>query len=83
MTCSGGRNTGSLNVVRTAADFHEIAVLNGIPNALNVWPIRPNYDSPYVVHILVRAGLSRTDSNVQYTFTLDGVDFARILVIPI
>ncbi|KAJ3557088.1 hypothetical protein NM688_g1656 [Phlebia brevispora] len=53
VTCSGGSSTGSINVVRTGADFQELAVLNGIPNATNVWPIRPHYDSPTHTHVLV------------------------------
>jgi DNA damage-binding protein 1 len=44
VTCSGGSNSGSLNVVRTGADFQELAVLQEIPDVTNIWPIRVRYE---------------------------------------
>ncbi|EKM59045.1 uncharacterized protein PHACADRAFT_181065 [Phanerochaete carnosa HHB-10118-sp] len=52
ITCSGGANTGSLNVVRTGADFQELAVLNEIPNVTNIWPIRTSFDGPADTYVL-------------------------------
>ena len=43
VTCSGGSNTGSLNIVRPGADFQELAMLGDLPNITNIWPIRAHY----------------------------------------
>lgn len=53
VTCSGGGNSGSLNIIRTGADFNEIAVLNGILDAQKVFPIRPRYHASTDSHLLV------------------------------
>lgn len=43
-TCSGGRNTGSINVIRKGGDFQDLAVVDGISNVTNIWPIRGLFD---------------------------------------
>ena len=48
VTCSGGSNSGSLNVVRTGADFQELAILREIPDISNIWPIRRRYEDSSV-----------------------------------
>ncbi|THG98601.1 hypothetical protein EW026_g3605 [Hermanssonia centrifuga] len=53
VTCSGGANTGSLNIVRTGADFQELAVLRDIHSVMNIWPIRSSFESSTDSHILV------------------------------
>ncbi|THV04459.1 hypothetical protein K435DRAFT_649225 [Dendrothele bispora CBS 962.96] len=40
VTCSGGGNTGSINVVRIGVDFEELASMTGLPNVVGVWPLR-------------------------------------------
>lgn len=44
VTCSGGRNTGSVNVVRNGADFQELAFVHGLTNIANVWAVRAQFD---------------------------------------
>ncbi|KAH7885105.1 CPSF A subunit region-domain-containing protein [Phlebopus sp. FC_14] len=53
VTCSGGRNTGSLNVVRSGADFRETAFVQGIPAAHRIWPLRERYRDREHTHIVV------------------------------
>lgn len=52
ITCSGGANTGSLNVVRTGADFQELAVLHELPNVTNIWPIRTSFEASSDAYVL-------------------------------
>lgn len=40
MTCSGGRNSGSLNIVRHGADFEELAYVPGLSNNTSVWAVK-------------------------------------------
>lgn len=44
MTCSGGGNAGSVNVVRIGADFEEMASLPGLENIIDLWPIKLSYE---------------------------------------
>ncbi|KAJ8080825.1 hypothetical protein PM082_017660 [Marasmius tenuissimus] len=53
ITCSGGGNTGSVNVVRMGADFDELASITGLENVTNVWPIRKSYLSSTHSHVIV------------------------------
>ena len=46
VTCSGGRNTGSLKVVRRGADFKEAAVVQGVTNVSGVWTLSKRYNDP-------------------------------------
>lgn len=48
VTCSGGANTGSLNVIRNGADFQELASIPGLSNITNVWSVRNMFDDAYV-----------------------------------
>lgn len=43
-TCSGGRSSGSLNVIRNGADFEELGYLDGLSDVTNIWSIREAYD---------------------------------------
>ncbi|KAJ3856320.1 CPSF A subunit region-domain-containing protein [Lentinula lateritia] len=47
VTCSGGGNAGSVNVVRTGADFEEMASLHGLENIIDLWPIKLSYETPF------------------------------------
>ncbi|KAF9219239.1 hypothetical protein BS17DRAFT_431256 [Gyrodon lividus] len=53
VTCSGGRNTGSLKVVRSGADFREAFIIRGISNIKRIWPLREKYWSQGDTHIVV------------------------------
>ncbi|OBZ68977.1 DNA damage-binding protein 1 [Grifola frondosa] len=68
VTCSGGRNTGALKIIRTGADFQELAVVNGIPGVTNMWPVRSRYKDSVDTH-LVTSTLYET-----YVFSFDAAD---------
>ncbi|KAL4251847.1 DNA damage-binding protein 1 [Abortiporus biennis] len=53
ITCSGGNNTGSLNIVRTGADFNQLALIKGLTDVVGMWPIRASYSSKIDTHLLV------------------------------
>ncbi|KAF9463019.1 CPSF A subunit region-domain-containing protein [Collybia nuda] len=53
VTCSGGANTGSLNVVRNGADFQELASIPGLTNITNVWSVREKFENSADTGILV------------------------------
>ncbi|KIK96855.1 hypothetical protein PAXRUDRAFT_10541 [Paxillus rubicundulus Ve08.2h10] len=53
VTCSGGRNTGSLKVVRSGADFREASVAHGIASVNRIWPLREKYSDRENTHIVV------------------------------
>ncbi|KAF5391270.1 hypothetical protein D9757_001966 [Collybiopsis confluens] len=46
VTCSGGGNSGSLNILRLGADFEELASMPGLPNITNLWPFKYSHNSP-------------------------------------
>lgn len=48
MTCSGGKNAGSMNIVRNGADFQEIVNMPGIQHVLKVWGVKSKLDDEYV-----------------------------------
>ncbi|KAF5360619.1 hypothetical protein D9756_004828 [Leucocoprinus leucothites] len=69
VTCSGGKNSGSLNIVRNGADFQEIVNIPGVQHALKVWGVRSRledstdaflllsfYDSSRLVKITDKGG---------------------------
>ncbi|KAI0917003.1 hypothetical protein AcV5_007593 [Taiwanofungus camphoratus] len=68
VTCSGGRNTGALKVVRTGADFQELAVVEGISNVTSVWPVRSRFEDSVDTH-LVASTLYET-----YVFCFSGTE---------
>ncbi|OSX59780.1 hypothetical protein POSPLADRAFT_1048255 [Postia placenta MAD-698-R-SB12] len=68
ITCSGGRNTGSLKVVRTGADFQERAVVQGVPHVVDMWPLRTRFEDTTDTH-LVTSTLTET-----CVWRIDGVD---------
>ncbi|TFK70374.1 hypothetical protein BDN72DRAFT_542903 [Pluteus cervinus] len=52
VTCSGGRNTGSLNVIRNGADFKELAVIPGLSDVVNIWTLRKYHDDKEDRHLV-------------------------------
>ncbi|KAI0084181.1 CPSF A subunit region-domain-containing protein [Irpex rosettiformis] len=53
VTCSGGANTGALNVIRTGADFQELAVLKEFPNVARIFSIRNSFEEQSDTHIIL------------------------------
>ncbi|KII87876.1 hypothetical protein PLICRDRAFT_42399 [Plicaturopsis crispa FD-325 SS-3] len=53
VTCSGGRNTGTLNGIKNAADFVEEAIVKDVEDITRIWPIRASYQSTVDTHVLV------------------------------
>ncbi|KAI5118862.1 hypothetical protein M0805_005306 [Coniferiporia weirii] len=58
VTCSGGRNAGSLRVIRNGANFTEDARICGIPNVIGMWPLKVQYDDEYHCFILITTPIS-------------------------
>ncbi|KAI0051144.1 hypothetical protein FA95DRAFT_1535299 [Auriscalpium vulgare] len=56
VTVSGGRNTGSLRVIRNGADFLEEAFIAGLESCTNMYPLRRRYGEECDSHILVTKG---------------------------
>ncbi|KZT28894.1 hypothetical protein NEOLEDRAFT_1239376 [Neolentinus lepideus HHB14362 ss-1] len=71
VTCSGGRNTGSLKVIRNGADFNEVAALRGLGNVTGVWPLRSRFADSLHSHILVTTPIGthilRVDDSETFT----------------
>ncbi|TFK91964.1 hypothetical protein K466DRAFT_514387 [Polyporus arcularius HHB13444] len=53
ITCSGGRNTGSLKVIRSEADFQETAKLQGLSGVTDIWPVKSHSGDPMHSHLVV------------------------------
>ncbi|KAJ7164666.1 CPSF A subunit region-domain-containing protein [Mycena crocata] len=53
VTCSGGQNTGSINVVRKGADFQQLATVAGMAHTVGVFALRKMYNNTYDSHLLV------------------------------
>ncbi|KAI0826862.1 CPSF A subunit region-domain-containing protein [Trametes gibbosa] len=53
ITASGARNTGSLRIIRTEADFQEQARLDGLAGVTDMWPVRPRFDDAVHTHLVV------------------------------
>ncbi|CCM01903.1 uncharacterized protein FIBRA_03974 [Fibroporia radiculosa] len=66
IACSGGRNSGALKIIRTGADFQEQAVIRGIENVTDIWPIRSHYEDIIDSHLIA------TTLHETLVFSLDG-----------
>ncbi|KAG1776175.1 CPSF A subunit region-domain-containing protein [Suillus placidus] len=53
VTCSGGRSTGSIKVIRSGADFSEKATVQGLRNVTHIWPLKEMYCAPDYAHVVV------------------------------
>ncbi|KAG7445774.1 uncharacterized protein BT62DRAFT_969553 [Guyanagaster necrorhizus] len=53
VTCSGGQNTGSVNIVRTGLDFQELASIVGLTNVVKIWSVRDEYKETLHTGIVV------------------------------
>ncbi|KAF4605198.1 hypothetical protein EYR40_003981 [Pleurotus pulmonarius] len=58
VTCSGGKATGSLNVVRNGADFRELAAVTGLEYLVGVWPIKQQFQDNAVSHLVTSTSTS-------------------------
>ncbi|KAF9496184.1 hypothetical protein BDN71DRAFT_1415949 [Pleurotus eryngii] len=58
VTCSGGKATGSLNVVRNGADFRELAAVTGLEYLVGVWPIKQQFENNAVSHLVTSTSTS-------------------------
>ncbi|TCD64528.1 hypothetical protein EIP91_003995 [Steccherinum ochraceum] len=73
VTCSGGANSGSLNVIRSGAEVNELAIVEGLSCVSSVFPIRTRYESSTHSHLLI------STSYESHVFRLDGQDaFTRL-----
>ncbi|KAJ3896557.1 CPSF A subunit region-domain-containing protein [Lentinula edodes] len=52
VTCSGGGNAGSVNVVRIGADFEEMASVPGLENIIDLWPIKLSYGTAFHTYFI-------------------------------
>ncbi|KZT73848.1 hypothetical protein DAEQUDRAFT_357103 [Daedalea quercina L-15889] len=68
IACSGGRNCGSLKVIRTGADFREKAAIEGLTNVTNIWPVRTRFEDTIDSHV-VASTLEDT-----YVFRIDSAE---------
>lgn len=60
VTCSGGHNTGAMNIIRTGADFETLGTVLGFPEMSHgMWSIRSLADDTNASHI-VTSTLERT-----------------------
>ncbi|KAJ7430630.1 CPSF A subunit region-domain-containing protein [Mycena latifolia] len=53
VTCSGGQNTGSINVMRKGADFQQLATASGMAHTTGVFPLRRTYDDLFDSYVLI------------------------------
>ncbi|TDL17702.1 hypothetical protein BD410DRAFT_901246 [Rickenella mellea] len=53
VTCSGGKNSGSLRIIRRGATFTEMAAIGDFPNITDVWPLKSRYHDQYHTRLLV------------------------------
>lgn len=53
VTCSGGSNTGSLNVVRNGSEFQELASIPGLVDLTGVWAVKSRFEDRNHSHIAV------------------------------
>ncbi|TFK48656.1 hypothetical protein OE88DRAFT_1663726 [Heliocybe sulcata] len=68
VTCSGGRNTGSLKVIRSGANFSEAASLAGLESATGIWPLKSRFEDSLHTHIVV------TTPTNTHILRIDGPD---------
>ncbi|KAF9561348.1 hypothetical protein CPC08DRAFT_689138 [Agrocybe pediades] len=68
VTCSGGANTGSINVIRSGAEFKELASIPGIVNVTGVWTVKSTPDARYDTHMIVSM------ANETHLFEIDNVN---------
>ncbi|KAL0960839.1 hypothetical protein HGRIS_005855 [Hohenbuehelia grisea] len=66
VTCSGGRSTGSVNVVRNGADFRELAIIRGVEDVINIFSLRLRFKDELDTHIAF------STSNTTHVLQLNG-----------
>ncbi|KAH8114589.1 mono-functional DNA-alkylating methyl methanesulfonate N-term-domain-containing protein, partial [Phellopilus nigrolimitatus] len=58
VTCSGGRNSGSLRIIRNGANFTADAHVDGIPNVTRIWPLKVYHTDERHYFLLVTTNVS-------------------------
>ncbi|KAF9454820.1 hypothetical protein P691DRAFT_716708 [Macrolepiota fuliginosa MF-IS2] len=53
VTCSGGRNTGSINLVRNGADFQEVVDIPGVPHVMKIWAVKSRLEDAMDAFLLI------------------------------
>ncbi|KAJ3863624.1 CPSF A subunit region-domain-containing protein [Lentinula novae-zelandiae] len=75
VTCSGGGNAGSVNVVRIGADFEEMASLPGLENIIDLWPIKLSYEisfhSYFIASTILDSHIFKITSNANQLECVD------------
>jgi len=46
VTCSGGANTGSLNVIRNGTEFKELGTATGLVDIVRIWAVKTMINDP-------------------------------------
>ncbi len=46
VTCSGGTNTGSLNIIRNGTEFKELGTATGLVDIVRIWAIKTMINDP-------------------------------------
>ncbi|KAI0027623.1 mono-functional DNA-alkylating methyl methanesulfonate N-term-domain-containing protein [Vararia minispora EC-137] len=57
-TASGGKNTGSVRVIRNGADFTDLVHIEGAGNFTHIFPLRAWSDDPHDAYLLATDGLT-------------------------
>ncbi|KAJ7579305.1 CPSF A subunit region-domain-containing protein [Mycena floridula] len=73
VTCSGGNSTGSLNVIRSGADYEKLATIPGLANITNIWMIKTTSDDQTHSHVVA--------STLQSTYVFT-VESAHLFSVP-
>ncbi|KIM43302.1 hypothetical protein M413DRAFT_444121 [Hebeloma cylindrosporum] len=80
VTCSGGANTGSINIVRNGAEFQELGFVGGLTGVNRIWAVRETYEDSFDTRILM------STVNETHIFQIvdseTGVKFKRLDVGP-
>ncbi|RXW24467.1 hypothetical protein EST38_g1372 [Candolleomyces aberdarensis] len=74
VTCSGGNNTGSLNVIRNGSEYQGLASIPGIMNLTGIWATKPNFEASEHTHIIA----STNSQTLFYRFNDAGADTSLV-----
>ncbi|KAJ3923618.1 CPSF A subunit region-domain-containing protein [Lentinula edodes] len=89
VTCSGGGNAGSVNIVRIGADFEETASVQGVEGVIDMWPVRLSYGTALHSYFITTTLLSTHVFHLTSTSTsnpnptqLECVDTSHDFILP-
>ncbi|KAF7299245.1 CPSF-A domain-containing protein [Mycena indigotica] len=76
VTCSGGQNTGSINIIRKGADLQQLGMIAGMPHLVNVFALKRVQSDPKQSHILL------STINTAQLLEIESIDnFVRVDVL--